>query len=173
MYQQLRAVTVTTKVSGELDFAQERSMSLQPRMVWLLYYIQKRNVLLVCQKFCISRKTFYKWLKRYRDSGGDPSSLVDLPRTPHHFPRAIAPEVVSQIIQARRETGYGQRRLKKHLAQNCNIKISEHTIWKLLKKSQNHKTVHPNSSRSLRDPVMGEESNKHRLGEAAFEEVRQ
>ncbi len=134
MQYQARSVAVTTRLSDQLQIAHERPMIVHPRMAWILYYEEKKNVRLVCQKFGISRKTFYKWLKRYRKSGGDPASLVDNSRKPHRFPRATPPEVVNQIVQAKRETGYGQRRLKQYLAQNHNISVSEHTIWKLLKK---------------------------------------
>lgn len=138
MHQEIRPSQVKTQVFDQLEVVQERSMTMHPRMVWILYYIEKRNVLLVCQRFSISKKTFYKWLKRYRDSGGNPASLEDIPRTPHHSPRATRPEIIDKIIQARKETGYGHRRLKRYLAQNHNISISEHTIWKLVKKHDAH-----------------------------------
>jgi transposase len=114
-------------------------------MAWILYYQEKKNVRLVCQKFGISRKTFYKWLKRYNKSGGDPSSLRDNSRRPHRFPRATPREVVQQIIEAKKETGYGQRRLKQYLVEKHNITVSEHTIWKLLKR------LNANNSFSLSD----------------------
>ncbi|MEK6571247.1 MAG: helix-turn-helix domain-containing protein, partial [Bacteroidota bacterium] len=133
MHQQVGTAPATRRLSDQLLTAHERPVIVHPRMAWILYYEQKKNVRAVCQKFGISRKTFYKWLKRYRNSAGDPASLLDNSRRPHRFPRATPKEVVAQILQAKKETGYGQRRLKQYLAQKHNISVSEHTIWKLLK----------------------------------------
>ena len=49
-----------------------------------------------CRHFGISRKTFYKWKKRYAH-GGD-AALSDRPRIPHQCPRATAPDVISKIL---------------------------------------------------------------------------
>ena len=38
----------------------------------------------ICERFEISRKTGYKWLRRYAEGG--PSSLVDRSRRPLHRP---------------------------------------------------------------------------------------
>jgi len=145
MHYQARSVAVPTRLSEQLHIAHERPVIVHPRMAWILYYQEKKNVRLVCQKFGISRKTFYKWLKRYNKSGGDPSSLRDNSRRPHRFPRATPREVVQQIIEAKKETGYGQRRLKQYLVEKHNITVSEHTIWKLLKR------LNANNSFSLSD----------------------
>ncbi len=134
MYRQLRVATIPRPLSDQLQGAHDRPLVVHPRMAWILYYEQKRNVRAVCQKFGISRKTFYKWLKRYRKSNGDPASLVDVSRRPHRFPRATSREVLQILLQVKKETGYGQRRLKQYLAEKYNISISEHTIWKLLKR---------------------------------------
>lgn len=134
MQRQVRSAGLTKPLSDQLKMAHKRPMIVHPRMAWILYYEEKKDVGLVCQKFGISRKTFYKWLRRYRKSGGDPTSLIDGSRRPHRFPRATTPEVLQIILRVNRETGYGQRRIKRYLAEKHNISISEHTIWKLLKR---------------------------------------
>jgi len=50
----------------------------------------------VCAAYGISRRTGYKWLKRYREHG--PSGLLDLPRTPLHHGRATSLDVVERIV---------------------------------------------------------------------------
>ena len=50
----------------------------------------------VCAAYGISRRTGYKWLKRYRAEG--PSGLLDLPRTPLHHGRATSLDVVERIV---------------------------------------------------------------------------
>src|SRR5262245_52901386 len=55
-----------------------------------------RNVARSCRYFGISRKTYYKWKRRYdehREAG-----LCDRPRAPHQSPRSTPREVVSKIL---------------------------------------------------------------------------
>ncbi|HUI10959.1 MAG TPA: leucine zipper domain-containing protein [Bacteroidota bacterium] len=113
-----------------------RSGSLHPRLAWMMAYKESGNAQAVCNRFGISRKTFYKWLKRFQESKGDSTSLTDRSRRPHHFPRATRPEHVELLRRAREETGYGQRRLRAYLEENYSISLSERTIWKLLKRDE-------------------------------------
>ncbi|MDP2207911.1 MAG: leucine zipper domain-containing protein [Bacteroidota bacterium] len=106
-----------------------------PRLAWMLYYKQVQSVAKVCEKFCISRKTFYKWWNRYYKSGYSQNSLIDESRKPHTSPLATPKYIVKKIIEAKLLTGYGQRRLRNYLIENHNINLSEHTIWKLLKQN--------------------------------------
>ena len=50
----------------------------------------------LCATFEISRKTGYKWLGRYRESG--PEGLHDQPRAPLNHGRATAAELVERIV---------------------------------------------------------------------------
>jgi transposase len=107
------------------------------RVSWIQLYLQTRDIQRVCSRFGVSKKTFYKWLKRYKEANGDLNSLHDRSRRPHSFPRATPPDVVLLLIKARNETGFGQRRLKSYMAKHHNINLSERTIWKLLKNNVN------------------------------------
>lgn len=108
--------------------------SLHPRLAWMICYEETGSAQEVCKRFVISRKTFYKWLKRYRQSAGDTKSLVDQSRRPHNFPSATPESSVQLLKRLKEQTGFGQRRLKAILQEKHNITISERTIWKILKK---------------------------------------
>jgi len=108
--------------------------SLHPRLAVMMCYRETKNVQAVCRKFGISRKTFYKWLKRFQLENGDSKSLTDRSRRPHHFPRATPEESIRILKEARDETGYGQRRLRAYLEKHYQITLSERTIWKILKR---------------------------------------
>ncbi|HMK39070.1 MAG TPA: helix-turn-helix domain-containing protein [Bacteroidota bacterium] len=108
--------------------------SLHPRLAWMMAYRETGNAQAVCNRFGISRKTFYKWLKRYEQSDGDSTSLCDRSRRPHHFPRATRPEHVELLRRVREETGFGQRRLRAYMEEKYRVSLSERTIWKLLKR---------------------------------------
>jgi len=53
----------------------------------------------LCEHFGVSRKTGYKWVKRYRKE--DPDSLVDRSRAPHSCPHRTPAEVETEIIRMR------------------------------------------------------------------------
>ncbi len=110
--------------------------AIQLRQQWFREYELMGNARATCQHFGISRKTFYKWLRRYKESGRNPSSLVDLPRTPHHSPRRTREEVRQWVIALRVSTGYGPRRLRRELIDQKGVQLSERTIWKIVRSAQ-------------------------------------
>ena len=115
--------------------------SLHPRLAWMMCYQETGSAQAVCRKFGISRKTFYKWLKRYRQTNGDSASLEDRSRRPHTFPRATPESKIMILKQAKAQTGFGQRRLRVYLEQKYNISLSERTIWKILKRESQTETA--------------------------------
>ena len=123
--------------------------SLHPRLAWMLCYSETKSAQEVCRKFGISRKTFYKWLKRYQRSNGDTASLADQSRRPHRFPRATPDSSVELLKRIKEQTGFGQRRLRTYLQENYNISISERTIWKILKRIEGTEAgVQPNQAKT-------------------------
>jgi transposase len=113
----------------------ETHTAVARRMEWMRDYEERKNVPFVCRKYSISRKTFYKWLKRYRKSSNSVASLGDRSRRPLHSPRATPPAIIQRLRELREKTGFGQKRLKLYLSIWYDINLSESAIWKLLKKS--------------------------------------
>ncbi len=105
------------------------------RLLWVHEYESCLNINVVCKKYGISRKTLYKWLKRYRRSGQDPESLTDQPRTPHRSPMQTSGEVSVLVQQLRNETGYGPRKIRDILLEKHQISLSERTIWKIFQRT--------------------------------------
>ncbi|MGE5314407.1 MAG: helix-turn-helix domain-containing protein [Acidobacteriota bacterium] len=105
------------------------------RLQWVREYESCLNINAVCKKYGISRKTLYKWLKRYRRSGQDPESLTDQPRTPHNSPKQTSGEVSVLVLALRNETGYGPRKIRDILLEKHNISLSERTIWKIFQRT--------------------------------------
>lgn len=118
------------------------------RMLWVREYESCLNIDKVCTKFGICRKTFYKWLKRYRRSGQNPDSLADQPRTPHRFPKQTRAEVGILVQQLRNETGYGPRKIRDILFERHSISLSERTIWKIFQRTP---LVHNATIESMRE----------------------
>lgn len=64
----------------------------------------------LCQDFGISRKTGYKWIRRYQKDG--PAALKDRLRVPHRHPQATPDHIVEAIIGLRRRhPRWGPRKL--------------------------------------------------------------
>ena len=78
------------------------SPEARKRLKWMDYYRQRQNISQTCRHFDISRKTFYRWLKRY-----DPhnlTSLEDGDRTPKRKrQREITPLQEERIISLRKK----------------------------------------------------------------------
>ncbi|HVU15695.1 MAG TPA: IS481 family transposase [Candidatus Didemnitutus sp.] len=67
----------------------------------------------LCRRYRISRKTGYKWLKRY-EAGGH-AALVDRSRKPHRSPRQVSAAVAAMVLALREQTTWGGRKLHQRL----------------------------------------------------------
>jgi hypothetical protein len=66
------------------------------------------NVSALCRDAGVSRKTFYKWVARYRAEGMD--GLTERSRRPHRSPQRTPLEVEDQVVRLRKElidAGFG------------------------------------------------------------------
>lgn len=63
----------------------------------------------VARHFQVSRSTAYKWVRRYRAEGE--AGLVDRSSAPHGRPRALPPQAIAVILDARHHRRYGPHRL--------------------------------------------------------------
>lgn len=61
----------------------EMSPLSEKRLSMIEFYYQIKDASTVSRLFKISRKTFYKWLNKYEESGKQLSSLEDVSRAPH------------------------------------------------------------------------------------------
>ena len=68
----------------------------------------------LCQRFGISRKTGYKWVRRYQAAG--PSGLTDRSRRPQHVVRQV-PEAIREMVlhERRAHPAWGARKLRQRL----------------------------------------------------------
>jgi len=63
----------------------------------------------LCERYGVSRPTGYKWLARHREGG--PDALHDRSHAPHHCPHRTAGQLEALILAARREYGWGAKKL--------------------------------------------------------------
>ncbi len=107
---------------------------VRQRLAWIKMHERGSPVSEVSRYYGISRKTFYKWYRRYQDAGRDFHALKDRSRRPHSHPRAIRKPVVERIVAMRRKTNYGPRRLAYYLAQE-GIHISVYGVYRVLQRA--------------------------------------
>jgi transposase InsO family protein len=89
----------------------------------------------LCRRFNISRKTGYKFLNRYRESGYD--GLFDHSKRPKHSPNVTMPAIEQSILLLRdKHPAWGGRKLKRRLEDIGHINVpSPSTITEILKRN--------------------------------------
>jgi transposase InsO family protein len=129
-----------------MPWKETTTMSLRTEFIHLADN-EAANVSQLCQRFGISRKTGYKWLRRYRESGA--SGLADRSRRPHHSPgrsSAATEDLVVQVRQA--HPAWGGRKIKAYLERQGHSQLpSPSTITEILRRN---------------DQIEAEEALKHR-----------
>jgi transposase InsO family protein len=103
----------------------------------------------LCRRFGVSRKTGYKWKKRYEADG--PTALVDLSRRPHNAPGAIPQSTRERILEMRQEhPTWGARKIRARLqrlypADYCPAASTIHRAVQaagLIRVARRRRTVH-------------------------------
>jgi len=84
---------------------------MEERMKFMLMYQSESWAMSeLCEIFGVSRKTGYKWLKRYEEFGME--GLRELSRAPHQHPNAVAPEIEGAIVELKQQrTKRGPKKL--------------------------------------------------------------
>ena len=91
------------------------------------------TVSIICKKYGVSRKTYYKWNNRYKQKGIE--GLSDNSRRPHNIKyRKITSEIQETILDLRLTKRFGCSRIKFRLRKVIRISLSTRTIYKILKR---------------------------------------
>src|SRR4026207_1842867 len=90
------------------------------------------NVASTCRHFGISRKTFYKWKRRFAEHGE--AGLCDRARTPHRSPRATPPEIVSKLLYLRQHYHFGPGKIADYLKRFHGVTLAPSSVHRLLRK---------------------------------------
>lgn len=129
-----------------MPWKETTTMSLRTEFVHLVG-LEGANFSQLCQRFGISRKTGYKWLKRYREGGE--SGLADRSRRPHHSPRRSPAGIEAEVVGVRQKhPAWGGRKIKAYLERKGHSLLpSPSTITEILRRN---------------DQIDAEEALKHR-----------
>jgi transposase InsO family protein len=118
-----------------MPWKEATAMSLRVEFVQLAMK-DGANISQLCRDFGISRKTGYKWLMRFQESGGDPSSLADRSRRPHRSPGRTPAAVEQAVLQVRQEhPAWGGRKIRAYLQRRGESSVpSPSTITEILRR---------------------------------------
>ena len=76
--------------------------------------VEGANLSVLCERFSVSRKTGYKWLRRWRNEGK--AGLADRSRRPKVSPGQTRPELEKLVVELRKKhPAWGGRTLRKRL----------------------------------------------------------
>ena len=91
------------------------------------------TVSIICKRYGVSRKTYYKWNNRYTLKGLD--GLLDNSRRPHYTKyKKITSELEETILDLRLTKRFGCNRIKFRLKRVIGLSLSTRTIYKMLKR---------------------------------------
>ena len=118
-----------------MPWKETTTMSLRTEFIHLAG-LDGANISQLCQRFGISRKTGYKWLKRYREGGE--SGLADRSRRPHHSPRRSPAGIEAEVVGVRRKhPAWGGRKIKAYLERHGHCRLpSPSTITEILRRNE-------------------------------------
>lgn len=119
-------------------FAQDLSSEAKLRLEWIIFYetVAKRNASKTAVHFGISRKTFHKWLKRFKDSQEKIKSLEAQSRRPHQTRQWEVNPLQEQRVAAlrKRHLKYGKKKLKVLYQNQYQEVISSWKIERVIRK---------------------------------------
>lgn len=93
---------------------QEVSIMSQRREFVMFAQAEQANISTLCARYGISRKTGYKWLQRFAETGED--GLQDHSRRPHHIPHRTRGALEQALLELRRQhPAWGARKLRARL----------------------------------------------------------
>jgi transposase InsO family protein len=97
----------------DMPWKQVTLMSQRKEFVTLALH-EGANLTELCNGFEISRKTGYKWIKRFLEEGD--TGLQDRSRQPHRSPKKTAPAIETDVIQVRKaHPAWGGRKIHSRL----------------------------------------------------------
>ena len=107
----------------------------------LVAHARQHGVKDAARCFGCSRNTVRKWLRRFQP--GQPCSLAERSRRPHHCPHRTPAGVEGIVVRMRQQTGFGAERLKMEFALPCSVGAIQRIV-------RAHGLVHPRPKKHAR-----------------------
>lgn len=132
------------------------------RKEFVLLALSNNNISALCLKFNISRKTGYKWLKRYHEFGLE--GLYDKAKSPHSSPKKTDPKIEQIILEVKRKyLAWGGRKIRAYLINQGMLESSLPSCFTVSKILKRNGYIHPFSERAKREYIRFEHDSPNRL----------
>lgn len=119
-------------------FARDFPWQAKMRLEWMIFYetVGRKNAQRTSDHFGISRKTFHKWLKRFKQEKESPQALFDYPKAPHRRRRWEVTLEQEERIRSlrRRHLKWGKKKLKILYKEEFGEEISTWKIERVVRK---------------------------------------
>jgi transposase len=117
------------------------------RLEFVKLVLANGNISKLCREFGISRKTGYKWLRRYQENGAE--GLQDRSRRPHTSPNRTPAEMERRVLALRdKQPAWGDRKISRILQNEGVVGVPPpSTITEILRR---HGRIDPEESRKHR-----------------------
>ncbi len=98
--------------------------AVNERMKFVVDYQRGLPMTVLCRRHGVSRKTGYKWVKRFEEHGAE--GLADRCRAPHSCSHAVAPKTVALLVDAKKRHPYwGPKKVTDQLVPPCGVWSSD------------------------------------------------
>jgi transposase InsO family protein len=87
----------------------------------------------LCREFGVSRTTGYKWLARFKATGSILEAALEHSRKPQHSPTKTPQDQERQVVELRKEKGWGARKLRDYLSRR-DLTLPSATIHRIIKR---------------------------------------
>ncbi len=110
-------------------------------------YIETGSIAETARRWPTSRNVVRKWVERYRAGGVE--GLGDRSRRPHRSPSQTQAQTEEVVVEAKKATSYGRKKLAWYLWREKGLVLSPHTIRHILRRNgftghkTKRKTFHP------------------------------
>lgn len=133
----------------------------QLKLEWIIFYYtqDKKNAKLTALQFGVSRKTFHKWLKRFKET--NLKTLEEYSKAPHNVrQRDISPWEEGRIIKLRRtHIRWGKMKLQRLYIRQHDEYISSWKIQKVIE-DRNLYPDHQKAQKSRQTRLKGQPKNR-------------
>lgn len=108
---------------------------------------KNKNISFTCRYFGISRDTFYRWKKNYKDKGEQ--GLINSKPCPENPKLRIPLPIEEKILYLRKTYHFGQLRISWYLNRYHGIKISASGVYQVLKRNDLNRLPQNQRKRSI------------------------
>jgi transposase len=117
----------------DVSYKELYSMNRQLARLRLLQTLWKTNSIAeTARRWKTSRQVVRRWLRRYEEAGTE--ALIEHSRRPKHSPHQTSARIEQLVLQARKTTAYGRKRLDSYLWRQQALQLSAHTIRHILRR---------------------------------------